>query len=120
MLKAKFTYQQQEIVKEICDIQIQSLLRLSMKNKVKKYLNEMGLYISDEEIAENVSEMIRQFDMLKLKPNCLLSLDDVYLSLVKHILTNYDEEFSSFDLVDHKRNLWVKLNINDNFKTPMN
>jgi len=115
MLKANLTIEQHDIIKDICDIQIQSLLRISMEQRVKGYLDDIGISVPDKEIEDNVSSLIREFDKLRLRPNKLLSLDSICLSLVKHILFNHDKRFSKGEYGPHKCNLWAKMNVLEMF-----
>ena len=119
MLRANLTHEQHDIIKDICDIQIQSLLRISMEQRVRGYLDEVGITVPDDEIEDNVSSLIREFDKLRISPNGLLSLDSICMSLVKHILFNNDKRFSRRGLGPHKCNLWAKMNVMDMFKPIM-
>ena len=86
---------------------------------MKKYLENIGIAMGEQEINNSVSELIREFDKLKSTPDKVLSLDDICFSLIKHNLFNNDGRYSGKDYIDHKCNLWKKINIKDRFDISM-
>ena len=120
MLIGNLTQQQSEIIQDICNFQIQSLIRISMEQKVSEYLKNLGILANENEIANSVSELLKKFDNLKMNPNILFSLEEVCYSLVKHNLFNYDNKYSGQDYIEHKCNLWKKIIVKDQFTLLMN
>lgn len=112
MLRTTFTKPQHEIIKDVCDLQIQSFLRMTHK----ELGSEWG--IAQIQIDATIAQLMMQFDKLKDNPDKLLELDRVNISLVKHILTNYEERY--IHIPEDTRNLWKKLFIYDNVITSLN
>lgn len=116
MLKATLTAEQEQIIEDICNQQIQSLIRVSMQKRVTKYLDSLGVVMPESEIQANISEMLKKFDKLKASPGILLSIDEVCLSLFKHNLINNDKRYSGKLHKSHKSNLWKKILIKEGCK----
>lgn len=115
MFKSNLTHQEYAIIRNICDIQIQSLLRTATGTKIQDCFTTMGIMVTQSDINQNVSELIREFDQLRMRPSRILTLEPISLSQVKHILLNYDEEFSVPDYIQGKYGLWRKMNVKDMF-----
>lgn len=112
MLKAKLEPEQKLIIMDICDLQIQSLVRVAMDPNLNQHLEP-------KEKEEAISELMRGFDHLKLRPHKLFSLEGSLFSLFKHCLVNNDERYSRPDLLEGKRNLWSKIIVKDDFNLVM-
>lgn len=116
MILVNLTSKQCDIVKDICNKQIQSLLRISSEQSVQKELIEIGICDKNLEIDVHISNMLRSFDRLKYNPGILLTLENDCLRLFKHNLFTNDNRYSSNGYKPHKSGLWVKLDMVDNFK----
>lgn len=108
MIKANLTKEQEDIIKDICDLQIQSLLRVSMEDGVGHYFNNCGVIIPPGIINLNISNFIAEFDMLKITPSKVLMLHYGLLRLIKHHLFYYQDS-------EHKSNLYRKITIAEQF-----
>jgi hypothetical protein len=115
MLKAILTLEQEQIIEDICEIQIKSLLRISSQNGCKKYADKIGIEIDNLKVNSDISEMLRVFDKLKSKPDSIVSLGSRHLASIKHILLNFDHRYSNKGHKDAKTNLWKKISISENF-----
>lgn len=103
MLLTEFEPAQEDIIKDICDTQIQSLIRVSMSSDT--VLNQ----ISQENRSDSVSELLKDFSKLKTNPGILFALDCDCISLFRHQLFVHDERY---DIKSHKQaksELWRKL-----------
>ena len=108
MIKPNLTKEQENIIKDICDLQIQSLLRVSMENGVGHYFNNCGIIIPPGVINLSISNFMAEFDSLKNAPSKVLMLHYGLLSLIKHHLFYYQDS-------EHKTNLWRKITIAEQF-----
>jgi hypothetical protein len=115
MLKANLTTHQHDIVRDICNLQIQSLLRVSCDNMVENQLINCGIDINKSDVSVSISNMLRVFDNLKSKPDNVFFLKKDSLSLFKHMLFHNDTRYSKGDYKKHKSGLWVKIDIAEQF-----
>lgn len=120
MIKANFTQLQHDIIRDICNVQIQSLLRVAMEKSTIDYAEQMGIKINEAYVDEAISEMLREFDKLKHDPSRVFHLSKEYISMFKHILLNYDERYSNGIYNDHKCDLWKKINTVEDFCRHLN
>lgn len=109
MLRTQLNSQQHLIVKDICDEQIQTLIKVSMQP-----INEISL----NEKANGISELLISFSNLKQQPNKVFELDSDSYSLFKHSLLNNDKRYRT-PLANALCNLWEKIIVRDNFKMVM-
>jgi hypothetical protein len=114
MVLANFTPEQQEIIRDICDIRIQSFLRVAMDNRINTTIGNL-IEIKDREIDEIISDYLRTFDNLKANPNILFQLDNISISLIKTELLNNDKRYSNDPYYTNKHNLWRKLFLFENY-----
>lgn len=92
MLRVQLNYIEKEIVKDVCDLQIQSLMRTGFHKTAHRKIREAGVDISIEAVQEEISSMIKSFSNLRNDPERLAMLDDKETSLVIDHLFNMDEE----------------------------
>ena len=78
----------QEIIKKVCQVQIESLERVNAIDTLIDIRN-IGYDVTPEELDEDISSQIKDFEMIIDNPNDLLILDDINMSLFKHNLFNY-------------------------------
>lgn len=105
MLHTQLNKDQQAIIMDICDQQIQTLVKVSM-NPID--------HISKDEKDNGISDLLKSFSKLKQEPNTVFRTDDHTYSLVKHTLVNNDKRYAIFK--DAVSNLWGKIIVKDNFK----
>lgn len=101
MLKPNLSDKQIEIIREICNMQIQSLIRVSME-----------INASSEE--DKLGHLMRIFNKLKGSPPILLTLDSDSMSLFKHNLMHYESDDTREQENEPICKLWRQLFIAEN------
>lgn len=103
--------EQKVILKRIAKEQLNSFLRIVEQGKYKELLAEFeeeGYEVSELEVLEQLSNDAQLWDDLIEKPETFLQrLDELNLSMLKHILLN------EFELTPETRGIWKKLNLFD-------
>lgn len=113
MLKPNLTKEQEDIIRNICDLQIQSLLRVSMDNGVAQFFNKVGILIPQDFINSSISNFLVEFNKIKGDPSRVLMIQTGLLSLIKHHLFYCEDN-------DHKSKLWKKITIAEEFQINQN
>lgn len=113
MITVELHHIQHSIIRDICDIQIQSLLRLASDPDVPNTLRAIGVDVEDSQINYEIVKMMMDFDNLKLQPNKVLTLDNINISIIKHILLNEEQRYSRGEFPKYRANLWRKLFLRD-------
>lgn len=103
--------EQKAIIKDICQCQEESLLRV-MENqceKIKKELEDEGYNVSVADIAEQIAKELSEWDRAKEDPDKFLSvLSDQKIGMLKHYLVA--DHLGN----EHTRRIWKQLNLYDN------
>ncbi len=98
MLQANLDPYQKAIIRDICNKQVKSLLRV---------------YKEEPMADEKITSLLISFDRLKEKPSKLLQLDSDSLSLFKHNLFNIDYSHTRLNLKDAIASLWKQIFISE-------
>ena len=86
--KLELDHYHQDLVKYLCKKIIESITRCNTFDTVIESINE-GYDISEEEFDKYYTSQSVRFKHIHSNPNELLSLDDIDMSIFKHMLTNY-------------------------------
>lgn len=101
--------EQKIIVKRIAKKQVTSFLRIVQGKKYEKLLDDLrdeGYSVSEIEVLEQLAKETELWDELIESPETFLSrLDDLNLSVLRHILIN------EFEVTPETRGIWKKLNL---------
>lgn len=84
----QFPNHAQEIIRKVCQIQIESLERVNTIDTLIDIRN-IGYDVTPEDLDKDISSQIEDFQKIIDNPNDLLILDDINMSLFKHNLFNY-------------------------------
>ena len=119
--KVNFDQVQQEIIREICLIQIESLDNvLAQEIDILTRMSDKGINVSLKDIQDEVASGKRVFEQLRNSPSSFQLLDHIHLSTFKHILLNfYDEEEMPDSDISYRKSLaglWKKLFLMDFLK----
>ncbi len=88
------------IIQDICDDQIQSLIRVSM-------------HLEDPNEKDRVSYLLRKFNNLKMEPDDLLKLDSNSMSLFKHNLFNFESYSTRMSIRTALATIWRQLQVSE-------
>lgn len=111
------TTEQKAIIRQICEEQESSLLRVAhyLSKKIQKELEEDGYLVSEGDIAEEISKDLIKWDEVKDNPERFLQiLDDYNLGLVKHHLVQDYLGIPDSRKIWKQLNLWDEVNQNQN------
>ena len=119
--KVNFDQVQQEIIREICLIQIESLDNvLAQEIDILTRMSDKGINVFLKDIQDEVASGKRVFEQLRNSPSSFQLLDHIHLSTFKHILLNfYDEEEMPDSDISYRKSLaglWKKLFLMDFLK----
>lgn len=103
--------EQKATIRRIAKEQLESYLRIvdkKMYEKIKQEMIEEGYDVNDSDIMEHFAKEMELWDALIDTPEAFLQrLDDLNLSVLKHILLN------EFELTPTTRGIWKQLNLFD-------
>ncbi len=103
--------EQKIIVKRIAKEQVNSFLRIVESGNYQRLvedLKEEGYTVSDIDVLNQLAKETELWDDLIESPETFLNrLDELNLSMLKHILLN------EFELTPETRGIWKKLNLFD-------
>lgn len=108
MLTCKLSSEQEEIIKDICDEQIRTLIGTSIER-----IDE----ITCDEQTEGIGDLLKSFSDVKSKPSTVFNSDEYTYSLFKHSLLHNEERYFSLKIAI--ANLWNKIIVRDNFNMVM-
>lgn len=84
----EFSDEVKKVIRKICQVQIESLERVNSIDTLIE-IRDIGYDVSLEDLDEDISSQIKDFEILIDDPNDLFTLDDINMSLFKHNLFNY-------------------------------
>jgi hypothetical protein len=106
--------EQKAIIRRIAKEQNESFIRIieqKLYDRIVSELEEEGYDVSELDILEHFSTTMEMWDQLLENPEEFFKrLDDINLSILKHILIN------EFELTPETRGIWRKLNLWDKVK----
>lgn len=107
--KLKLSDRQHQIIKEICDIQIDSLMRIYQQELDQESLDYLHAHDCDRlDYEECISESTQRFEKVVNDGESLLELNRIDISIFRHILTQIEDQFDK-EYHDDIRRLWTKL-----------
>lgn len=112
-----FSSEQKAIIRKICEEQEGSFLEVAEEStqRIYKELSDEGYVVSISDIAEEVTNKLKQWDEVKRDPDKFLNLlDDQELGMIKHHLVN---DYLNDSLA---RPIWRKLNLFDKLQENRN
>ena len=112
-----FTEFQKEVIRTICEVQKESLIKLYGEG-VEEWEEFKELYniieLNREEVIDNLSDNFYKFTEVSEDPDKLFCLDPMYLSIFAHILFHTDDQWRKQN-EDETKELWRKLFIVQDF-----
>jgi len=117
-MRVKLNPTQKKIIKKLSNIQVESLIGVSRQQRsIYIDLRKLGLKVKKRNINKIISSQLDTFNDLISNPEKLFLLDDLNLSIIKHLLLNFEnrDEFR-----EDKANLWHKIFLNDHIKQNLN
>lgn len=91
---ANFTEPQKRILTQVCDIELDELIRLlSLTFEIHQWVLASGIGTTVEEIEAIIQEQITQFCELKNNPNALFKLEKQNRDLVELIIMWYIDQY---------------------------
>ncbi len=109
IIKIEFSKPQRLIIREICETQLSSLKRLQTKDSdkdVQLILIQYGA--NQEDFNSRISSIIDLFQEVFNNPDRLTILEDIHISIFRHILSQVEDSFLEF-YPNAIKNLWKKL-----------
>lgn len=89
-MELTFSQSQEEIIRDVCDIQFESLSRLlfdEFESNLQFILDQHA--VTDQEVQEELKNAVASFREVQLYPAKVKNLDSYQLSLFKLILKHY-------------------------------
>ena len=103
--------QQKAIIRRVAKENIQSILNIVDKrqyDRIKQEMIEEGYDVSELDMLEYFSKQMELWDSLKDTPELfLMKLDDLNLSILKHIL------LQEFEITPETKGIWKQLSLFD-------
>jgi hypothetical protein len=103
------------IIDRICDLQIQSFLRLASpgESHIDVDLRRIGLKVSKQDVSFRLISDIEIYEDIKSDKTKFTSLDALEISHIKDMLLNYAEEFQVEFHPKQVADFWYKVSLLD-------
>lgn len=92
MLITTLSHPEKELIRMVCDRQLQSLMRTSFQRSALFKLIESGIDEDEAQIKKAIASLIKTFSRIRNNPEDFLDLDPPSHSLMVHNLFNWDDD----------------------------
>lgn len=106
---------QEYIIQTICGLTIDAIKSLKETQQIEHELSAIGIEPNVEKLHFEMHKSLKAFQSVINTPGKVTMLKGIELSLFKHGLFNYREEFPK-DFNPATKNIWYKIIVRDDFE----